>query len=48
MSDKCPNPTPLAQAARSISGFKFPDVEMEQMHTEVLDKLKTLKCEVPE
>lgn len=48
MSDKCPNPAPLAQAARSISGFKFPDAEMERMRKEVLEKLKTLKCEVPE
>ena len=48
MSDECPNPTPLAQAARSISGFKFPDAEMETMREEVLGKLKTLKCHVPE
>ena len=48
MSDKCPDPTPLAQAARSINGFKFPDAEMERMRKEVLDKLKALGCHVPE
>lgn len=48
MSDECPNPTPLSQAARSISGFRFPDAEMERMRKEVLGKLKTLKCDVPE
>lgn len=48
MGDECPNPTPLAQAARSISGFKFPDAEMERMREEVLGKLETLKCHVPE
>lgn len=48
MSNECPNPTPLAQAARSISGFTFPDADMERMRKEVLGKLITLKCEVPQ
>ncbi|HET7833374.1 MAG TPA: hypothetical protein VFK88_10470 [Gallionella sp.] len=45
---KCPNPSPLQQAARSITGFKFKDAEMEDLRLDVLGRLRHLKCEVPE
>ncbi|MDD2720243.1 MAG: hypothetical protein PHH47_02910 [Gallionella sp.] len=48
MSEKCPEPSPLQKASRSIDGFSFKDEKKEQMRVEVLSRLKTLRCTIPD